>query len=107
MPKEKETEKEKAVYNLKNKDCQQKFKLFTSNTKMLSSTINEGGGGDIHEVTKRFLKKIDGCIATCFKRRMGGKKTHFSDHQLYEKRRQLKLKTDIESVVELKEVEKI
>ena len=33
-PKEKESEK--ALYNLKNKDCQQKFKLFTSNTKMLS-----------------------------------------------------------------------
>ena len=66
---------------------------------MLSSTIDEGRG----EVTKRFLKKIDGCIATCLKRRRGGKKEHFSDHELYEK---LKLKTDIESVVELKEVEK-
>ena len=41
---------------------------------MLSSTIDEGGGGDVHKVTKRFLKKIDGCIATCFKRRRGGKK---------------------------------
>ena len=29
MPKEKETEKEKALYNLKKKDCQDKFKLFT------------------------------------------------------------------------------
>ena len=73
---------------------------------MLSSTIDEGGGGDVHEVTKRFLKKIDGCIATCFKRRRGGKKELFSDHELFEKRRQLKLKTDIESVVELKEVKK-
>ena len=106
MQKEKETEKEKAVYNLKNKDCQEKFKLFTSNTKMLSRPIDDGGGGDVHEVTKRFLEKIDGCIATCFKRRRGGKKEHFSDHELYGKRRQLKLKTDIESVVELKEVEK-
>ena len=29
IQKEKETEKEKALYNLKNKDCQEKFKLFT------------------------------------------------------------------------------
>ena len=31
MTREKEKEKEEGVYNLKNKECQQKFKLFTSN----------------------------------------------------------------------------
>ena len=104
LTREKEKEKEEGVYNLKNKECQQKFKLFTSNTKMISSTINEDG--DVNEVTKRFMKKIDGCIAACFKRRRVGKKKDTSEDELHEKRRQLKLKTDDESKAKMKIVEK-
>ena len=74
MNKEDEQEKEEVLYNFKNKEGQQKFKLLTSNTNMLSSTINEDG--DVDKVAKNFFKKIDGCIAACFKKiRVSKKKT--------------------------------
>ena len=66
------------VYNLKNKMCQANFKKFTSNTNMLSSTIKEDG--DINEVIKRFIKKVDGCIAVNFKKmRVKRRKEHNED----------------------------
>ena len=104
MHKEKEKEKENGVFNLKNTECQQKFKLLTSNTNMLSSTIDEDG--DINKVTKRFLKKIDGCIAACFNKIRISKKKDQHEDDLYEKRRRLKLKSDDESKTEMKRVEK-
>ena len=54
------------VFNLKNKVCQKRFKEFTSNTNMLSSCINDKG--DINEVINRFIKKLNGCIATNFEK---------------------------------------
>ena len=54
------------IYNLKNIECQQKFKAYTTNTKMLSSVFDSSD--DINLLTQRFLKKLDGCIAMCFKK---------------------------------------
>ena len=53
--------KKTEMYNLKNKECQLKFKAYTSNTNMLSSVLNSEE--DINVLTRRLIKKIDGCIA--------------------------------------------
>ena len=93
-----ESENEHA-YNMKNKHCQANFKKYTSDTSMLSSTITEEG--DINEVIKRFMKKVNRCIAVNFnKRRVKRRKEHNKD-ELYSKMRSLKNKEDAESVAEL------
>ena len=50
----------------KNKENQRKFKQYTSNTKMLSSVLESKE--DINVLTKRLIKKINGCIAMNFKK---------------------------------------
>ena len=60
--------KKTEVFNLKNKECQAKFKHYTSKAKMLSS-IFDGKNDDIDDLTNRLVKKIHGCIAVNFKKR--------------------------------------
>ena len=43
------------LYNLNNIECQKKFKIYTTNTKMLSSIFESND--DINILTQRFLKK--------------------------------------------------
>ena len=54
------------MYNLKNKDGQAKFKEYTNDTQMLSTVFD--ADEDINVLTKRFMKKLDGCIAQNFKK---------------------------------------
>ena len=54
------------LYNLKNVECQEKFKAYTSNTNMLSSIFDSKE--DIDILTERFLKKLNGCISRSFKK---------------------------------------
>ena len=54
------------MYNLKNTECQLKFKEYSSNTKMLSSVLDSEENIDI--LTERLLKKINGCITMTFKK---------------------------------------
>ena len=90
------------VYILKNQECQANFKKYTSNTNMLSSTIDEQG--DINKVIKRFMKKLEGFIAVNFrKRRVKSDKTN-KDDSLYDRMRTLKNKDDKESKEELVQV---
>ena len=93
-------DKKEEVYNLKNKKCQTSFKQYTSNTNMLSSTINEED--DINDIIKRFIKKVDGCIATNFNKRRVKRNKGENNDKLYEKMRTLKGKEDTESRKELK-----
>jgi hypothetical protein len=66
------------IYNLKNKECQHKFKEYTSNTKMLSSVLDSEE--NINILTKRLIKKINGCIAMNFKKvRMSQNKRSISE----------------------------
>ena len=67
-----EDEEDECVYNLKNKECQLKFKKYTSDTNMLSSTVDEED--NINRVIERFMKKVDGCIALNFKKNRINKK---------------------------------
>ena len=102
--KDREENVKEDVYNLKNKTCQETFKKLTSETSMLSSSIEEKG--DIDKVIKRFIKKLNGCIAMTFKKnRVNHDKVNEEDI-LYDKRRELKGKEDDESKAELENVNK-
>ena len=66
-------------YNLKNKECQMKFKNITSNTNMLSSVFNSDESLEIQ--TKRFVKKLNGCVARSFRKvRYNPKETKKQDN---------------------------
>jgi exonuclease III len=64
--KECEEEEKYEIYNLKSKEGQEKFKEYTSNTKMLSSVFNSSD--DINTITNRFIKKLNGCISKSFRK---------------------------------------
>ena len=89
------------MYNLKNLECQQKFKECTSNTKMLSSIFESKD--DIDILTKRFQKKLDGCLAKSFKKIRMTQKDDTED-DLHDQMRKLKTKSDDESKAKLQEV---
>ena len=97
-----ESKADECVYNLKNKECQLKFKKYTSDTKMLSSTVDKED--DIDRVIERFMKKVDGCIALNFEKKRINKKKTQVNHNLHDKRRLLKTKTDAASQLELAKV---
>ena len=89
------------LFNLKNTECQEKFKAYTSNTKMLSSIFDSEEDLDI--LTGRFLKKLDGCISNSFKKiRLAKKEDKGED--LYNQMTNLKSKTDEKSKAKLQEV---
>ena len=93
----------KETFNLKNKEAQKKFKEYTSNTKMLSSVLDSED--DIDTLTRRLVKKINGCIAINLKkvRINTAKKTPLE--KLYEKVNRLKAnkinEKDIDIVMEV------
>ena len=91
------------VYNLRNKECQSKFKAFTTETKMFSTIFD--GSDDIDILTERLVKKINGSIATNFtKRRIAFKSEESKDEDLFALRRKLKGKADEKSRARIKEV---
>ena len=79
------------MYNLKNEECQKKFKEYTTNTKMLSSVFDTKEG-DINIMTNRFLKKLNGCIALNFKK-IRFKQKEDKLEKLHERLRSVKNKT--------------
>jgi hypothetical protein len=90
------------TYNFKNKECQALFKKYTSETNILTSTIDDKG--DIDKVIERFLKKLNGCIALTFDKRRVKSDRRRCEDDLYDKRRKLKNKSDAESVLELNNI---
>ena len=54
------------IYNLKNKDCQAKFKSKTSTTSELSSIFLQDK--DLNSCTKKFIKRLNGVISKCFRK---------------------------------------
>ena len=80
------------LYNLKNRECQIKFKEYTTNTNMLSTVFD--ADEDVNVLTNRFLKKLDRCIATNFKKiRMTKTKADLSI-ELYSRLHELNDKDD-------------
>ena len=94
-----DTNRKVEVYNLKNVECQKKFKSYTSNTKMLSSIFDSED--NINILTQRFIKKLDGCIKTNFKKVRINKHKKTDDESLYTRMRELKGKCDPASKQEM------
>ena len=90
------------VYNLKNHECQKRFKEYTSNTNMLSSVFDSSE--DINVITNRFIKKLDGCVKVIFIKVRINRNKPTQYEKLYNELRDLKGKKDPESVNRLKEV---
>ena len=86
------------MYNLKNKEGQTKFKEYTNNTKMLSTVFDSDD--DIDILTKRFLKKLDGCISLNFKKIRINKKKDDKEVNLHSRLQELKDKDDNSSKAE-------
>jgi hypothetical protein len=90
-------------YNLRNKECQAKFKEYTSKDEILSGVFNNND--DPETVTKVLIKKINGCIAKNFKKRRVNDKKVVQNKELYDKMRNLKGKLDDRSKEELQKVQ--
>ena len=85
-------------------NAKKKFKRYTSDTKMLSSIFDSED--DINILVKRFIKKVDGCIKTNFRKVRTNKVKLNQLEKLYIKMNELKQKEDDESKAELDEVTK-
>ena len=92
------------LFNLRSTEGQEKFKTLTSKPGILSD-IFKNYTGDINSLTKKFIKRLDGCLHECFQ------KVRVSNHEnkeatkLFKKRRSLRTKTDDVSKGELHKTE--
>ena len=102
--KTKQSDDKSNQFNLKNKDCQKKFKNETTNNTDLSKVFNNEPNLD--KATDIFMKKLNKKIHKCFKK-IGNKKESKNEVQekLYNRWKELKTKTDAESREEMNEVE--
>ena len=83
------------MHNLKNTQCQEKFKSLTSKTSM--SKIFDSKK-DINILTKKFLKRLNGCISECFSKNRSTKKGNNKITKLYEQLHIMKGKNNDEKV---------
>ena len=90
------------LFNLKNKECQEKFKVLTSQTGILSSSLL---GDDLNTCTRKFLRGLNDCIRKSFRKIRITDKPNKEIEDLFDKRRILRNKTDEKSRVELDNVE--
>ena len=91
-------------YNFKDKKCQIYFKDETSKTNELSRIFDSEK--DINAQTKKFIKRLNGFISQCFKKIKITENKDENLENLYNKRTYLRNRVDIESINELKKVEK-
>ena len=97
------TKQDIEIFNLKNIECQNEFKRITSESDFLSSVFE--GKNDINEITKKFLKRLNGCLHKSFRKiRLTEKKDEQLDI-LFKKRNELRAKNDEKHKDELKDVE--
>ena len=101
--KDSEEDKRNEIFNFKDKEGLERFREYTSNTRMLSSVFNSNK--NINILTHRFLKKLNGCIAMSFKKvRITNNKKANKAVMLHAKMTKLKTKTDHKSKDELDQV---
>ena len=93
------------MYNLKNKQNQEKFRKKTSNNKYLSSAFDDENE-DIELSAQKFIKRLNKLIQKCFKKIRITTKTDKKTEDLYEKWRKLQRNDDPQSKEELKDIEK-
>ena len=91
------------VFNLANKECQEHFKYQTTETKKLSEVFDENN--DINKCTKKFLNRLKNVVHKCFKKVKITQKPNAEYESLYKRWKQLKNKTDLNSIREAFEVE--
>ena len=92
------------MYNLKNKDCQKKFKDLTSQTGILSSAFKSGD--DLDACTRQYIKNLNQCIRKCFKKIRISDRPNKEIEELFNQRRLLRNKNDETSIKELEDVER-
>ena len=92
------------IFNLKNKKCQESFKIETDKTNELSKIVESNKNLDI--VMKKLFKRIDGFINQCFKKIRVTERIDEKLENLFDERNKLRNKKDIVSKKKLKEVEK-
>ena len=97
-----EPEKEE-VFNLKNKQCQQKFKDETTNTFKLSNIFDKDD--DLEGQAKKFLKLLKRCLHKCFKKVKIRNENNSEYEKLYKKWKEVRNKDDTTSKEEAKELE--
>ena len=91
-------------FNLKNKDAQQKFKQITSENGILTSIVNKDLS--VTKITKKFLKRIEGCKHQSFKKfKYKEDKENQEILELFDRRRVIRNKDDEASKKELKLIE--
>ena len=91
------------TFNLKNRKCQEAFKVATSNTDALSSIFNNEK--DLNSCTKKFMKRLDGFIHECFRKIRIKEKQNTEIDDLFNRRRILRNKDDDASKDDLKKIE--
>ena len=91
------------MFNLKNKEGQEKFKILTTETNELTEAFNNDN--DINVCTKNFIKILNKCISRCFKKIRIVNKPNKEVQELFEKRKILKNRKDEKSKHELIDVE--
>ena len=80
------------------------FKILTTNTNFLSSVFDSHK--DLNILTKKFLKRLNGCLHQCFKKiKISGNGNKEID-ELFDRRKELKTKVDDKSREELENIEK-
>ena len=92
------------LFNLKNVQGQNKFKILTSKPGILSDII-KNGNGDINSVTKKFIKRLNGCLHECFQKIRVTNLENKEITKLFKKRRSLRTKLDKESKKELRKTD--
>ena len=92
------------MFNLKNQEGQEKFKILTSKTNEFTEAVQKNE--DINLCTQNFLYCLNSFIRRCFKKIRIVNKPMKDIDELFERRRKLRNKTDEKSNRELKEVEK-
>ena len=91
-------------FNLKNKDCQKKFKEETTNNTDLSKVFKFESNLD--KATEKFMKKLNKKLHKCFTKIHNRKESrNEGQEKLYNRWKELKTKTDSESREEMREVE--
>ena len=91
------------VYNLKNPNCQMKFKELTENGTFLSEAFETKD--DINKSTKLFLTRLNKIIKKSFNKIRIKEKPDDEETQLQLKRNELKTKNDPKSKTELENIE--
>ena len=90
------------MFNIKNVECQKKFRDYTTNTQMLSSIFDSEDDLDI--LSQRFIKKLNGCISMNFRKIRVSSSKDSTEDVLYKKMRMLKNKVDETSEKDLEKV---